>query len=91
MFIPHVVIDFHKERMVDRGILVREEMQGKSNRVLNFQSNSWICETNTVNSWIQYHAHPIVGLSVAFDPLQEVGLESKLGPNSEEWLILDQD
>ena len=77
--------------MVDRGLLFREEMQGEGNRVLNRQSKSGLCETNTVHSWIKYHAHHIVGLSVLFDPLQEAGLESKLGPKHEKCQVLDQD
>ena len=91
MFIPHAVIDLHKERVVDCGILVREEIQGKGNRVLDCQSNYQLCETNTVHLWIQYHAHQIVGPAIVFDLLQEAGLESKLGPKHEEWRILDQD
>ena len=91
MFIPHAVIDLYKESAVDRGLLVREEIQGKVNFVLNRQLNSRLCETNTVHSWIQYHAHQIVGISIVFDLLQEEGLESKLGPKHEEWRILYQD
>ena len=91
VFIPHVVIDFHKERAVDRVLLVREEMQGEVNFLFDCKSNSQLCETNTVHLWIQYHAHQKVGLSVVFDPLQEAGLESKLGPKHEERNILAQD
>ena len=91
VFIPHAVIDFHKERAVDSGLLVREEMQGEVNCVLNCQSNYQLCETNTVHLWIQYHANQLEGLSLVFDPLQEAGLESKLDPKREEWRILDQD
>ena len=91
MFIQPAVLDFRKEHSVDRGLLVRKEMQGKGNRVLDCQSKYRLCETNTVHSWIQYHAHQIVGLSIVFDLLQEVGLDYKLGPNREEWRILDQD
>ena len=91
VFIPHVVFDLHNERAVDCGILVREDMQGKVNCVLDCQLNSRLCEVYTVHLWIQYHAHQIVGLSVVFDPLQEAGLESKLGPKREVWRILSQD
>ena len=91
MFITHVVIDFHKESAVDRGLLVREDMQGEGNHMFDCQSNYQLCETNTVHSWIQYHAHQMVGLSMIFYLLQEAGLESKLGPKLEEWRILDQD
>ena len=69
VFIPHGVIDFHKERAVDLGHLFREDMQGEGNHVLNCQLNYQLFETSTVHSWIQYHAHQIVGLSVVFDLL----------------------
>ena len=60
--------------------------------MLDCQLNSQLFETNTVHSWIQYHAHQIVGLSVVFDQLQEAVFESNWDPNvrsGEFWIRID--